>query len=137
MWIVAALLLLAVPCWTATLGPLVSRPALYALRLTWSGEASYYARRFHGRIQADGTLHDQGEMTCAARAGAFGDTLVVTRLDTGRSVKVVVEDRMGRDDPPERIVDLSREAARKLGILRAGWTEVNVTVRHSKARRRA
>lgn len=119
------LLLCAVPCSTATLGPIVSRPAIYALRLTWEGEASYYASRFHGRTQANGERHDQGRLTAASNV-----------IPMGRRVRVCREDRPWRCVEVEitdtglmygRLLDLSRAAARNLAMLTEGVVNVTVT----------
>ena len=77
------LLLCAVPCSTATLGPIVSRPAIYALRLTpsWHGLASYYHHRFHGRLQANGERYDQGALTAASNVIPMGTMLRICRAD--------------------------------------------------------
>ena len=125
MILAALLLLLAapLPLQPATLGPLVSRPPLFHIRHT--GLASYYM--LEGQIQADQTRHRGRLLTCAHRTAGFGDTLLVTRLDNGRSVRVVVTDRLGKKDPRDRIVDLSRAAAKKLGILRQGIVAVTVS----------
>lgn len=120
-------LLLLLP---ATVGPAELHPeffirpcATYDIRLT--GLASYYL--LEGLMQANGERHRGRQFTAAHRFYDFGDTLVVTRVDNGKSVLVVVEDRFGKNDPKDRVVDLSRAAAKKLGILREGITPVTVT----------
>ena len=101
--------------------------ATYGIRLT--GLASYYL--LEGRRQANGYRHRGHLFTAAHRSYDFGDTLVVTRVDNGRSVTVVCTDRFGKNDPKDRIVDLSRAAAKKLGMLREGVTPVTVTRRRN------
>jgi rare lipoprotein A len=51
----------------------------------------------------------------------------VTRLDTGQSVRVRINDRgpFGHED---RIIDLSRGAAEKIGLVRTGVTKVQVQI---------
>jgi rare lipoprotein A len=70
----------------------------------------------------------------------FGTVLRVTRSDGGQSVFVTVTDR-GPYGPRGRIVDLSRAAAERLGMLRAGVVKVKLEVveygpRKSRRRKR-
>lgn len=89
-----------------------------------NGKASYYADRYHGLKTASGERFDTAAMTCAHRNYAFGSMLKVTRLDNQRSVIVRVNDR--GPFVAERIIDLSKNPARQLGLLRAGMAEVLV-----------
>ncbi|BDG04044.1 septal ring lytic transglycosylase RlpA family protein [Anaeromyxobacter oryzae] len=88
------------------------------------GLASYYGRAFHGRRTASGARYDMHALTCAHPSAPFGTRLRVTDLDNGRSVDVVVNDRgpFARG----RVVDLSLEAARRLGIVSRGLARVRV-----------
>lgn len=78
------------------------------------GIASFYAKKFHGRKTASGDRYDQNEMTCAHRTLPFGTELEVTNPETGKSVDVTVNDR--GPYKKNRALDLSKAAARKLGI---------------------
>lgn len=91
-----------------------------------SGEASYYARAFEGRRTTSGTLYDPGRMTAAHPDLPLGTKVRVTSERTGRSVVVTVNDRQ----PPHgvRVIDLSREAAARLGFLRSGTTMVDLSI---------
>ena len=112
---------------SATLGPIVSRPAIYALRLTpsWRGLASYYHHRFHGRLQANGERYDQGALTAASNVIPMGRRVRVCREDRPwRCVEVEVADR---GQLYGRLIDLSREAARRLGMMTEGVVNVRVT----------
>lgn len=90
------------------------------------GEASYYASRFHGRPTASGAVYDERRLTAAHRTLPFGTRVRVTNLANGRSVVVTITDRgpVRRD----RVIDLSRRAARTLGIERSGTARVRVRV---------
>ena len=100
--------------------PLASAP-----RGVQVGYATWYGQRFAGRRTANGERFDPGKMTAAHRTLAFGTWVEVKRLDTGSSVRVRITDRgpFGHDD---RIIDLSRAAARRLDLLRQGLTKVQV-----------
>lgn len=105
------------------------------------GSASYYADAFAGRNTASGTPYQPHAFTAAHRNLPFGTILRVTRTDGGQSVYVRVTDR-GPFGPRGRILDLSRAAAERLGMLRAGVVKVKAEVveygppRKSRRRRR-
>jgi peptidoglycan lytic transglycosylase len=88
------------------------------------GVASYYAEQLDGRRTASGARYDPRALTCAHPSAPFGTRLRVTDLETGRSVVVTVNDR--GPFAPGRVVDLSRAAARALGILERGLARVRV-----------
>ena len=90
------------------------------------GEASYYADKFEGRPTASGEIYDHDKMTAAHRSLPFDTKVRVTRLATGRSVVVRINDR--GPFKRGRIIDLSKRAARDLGLLRVGVAEVKIEV---------
>ena len=89
------------------------------------GTASWYGPGFHGRRTANGERFDQDAMTAAHRKWAFGTRVRVTLLSTGRSVVLTVNDRIPRKD---RIIDVSRGAARALGLIGPGIGKVRLEV---------
>ena len=89
------------------------------------GIASFYHDKFHGRTTASGEPFDQNQMTAAHPDLPFGTEVVVTRPDTGREVTVVINDR--GPFVKGRIIDLSKRAARELGILNRGVAPVIIT----------
>jgi rare lipoprotein A len=91
------------------------------------GDASYYASFFNGRMTSNGERYDPRKLTAANRTLPFGTRLRVTRLDTGRSVVVRVNDR-GPFGKRRRILDLSRAAAEELDMIGAGHAEVEAVV---------
>jgi rare lipoprotein A len=100
---------------------------------TQSGQGSYYADKFNGRPTASGTPYRPGKLTAAHNTLPFGTKIRVTNTRTGRSVKVVVNDR--GPHTKGRIVDVSKRAARKLGLLDAGVIPVQLKVVRAAARR--
>ena len=90
------------------------------------GMASYYHDKFHGRTTACGQRFDQGMLTAAHKQLPCGTKLRVTRRDTGRSVVVTVNDR--GPFVRGRVVDLSKEAARHLGMVQRGVAPVQLTI---------
>jgi rare lipoprotein A len=91
------------------------------------GSASYYSDAFAGRKTASGAPYEPLGFTAAHRSLPFGSVLRVTRSDGGQSVYVRVTDR-GPYGPRGRILDLSRAAAERLGMLRAGVVKIKVEV---------
>lgn len=98
---------------------------------TQTGEASYYADKFHGRTTASGERYDKNKLTCAHLSLPFGTILRVTSLDNNRTTVVRVNDR--GPFSPNRIIDLSRRAAEALGIVAAGKGRVRIEVVGSDA----
>lgn len=97
-----------------------------ALALTTEGMASYYGDRFNGRRTASGERFDQGELTAAHRTLEFGTRVLVTNKDNGRSVEVTITDR--GPHARGRTIDLSKEAAREIGMLGRGVAPVELRV---------
>ena len=93
-------------------------------RAQQSGKASFYAKRATGSRTANGERLHHDSLTCAHRTYPFGTLLKVINPANGRTVVVRVTDRgpFGRG----RIIDLSRGAARALGILAQGIASVVV-----------
>ncbi|HYQ16914.1 MAG TPA: septal ring lytic transglycosylase RlpA family protein [Polyangiaceae bacterium] len=91
------------------------------------GSASYYGDSFAGRRTASGATYEPRGFTAAHRSLPFGSVLRVSRVDGGQSVYVRVTDR-GPFGPRGRILDLSRAAAERLGMLRAGVVKIKLEV---------
>ena len=88
------------------------------------GEASYYSDRLAGNPTASGEPYDPAAFTAAHRTLPLGSRVRVTDLNTGASVVVRVNDR--GPFVRRRVVDLSRAAARSLGMLRRGTARVRL-----------
>ena len=88
------------------------------------GKASWYGKRYHGRKTSTGEVYDMYQMTAAHPTLVIPSYVRVTRVDTGKSVVVRVNDRgpfLGG-----RIIDLSYAAAGRLGYIKDGTAEVLV-----------
>jgi len=97
---------------------------------TQFGDATYYARHFQGDRTASGSRFDHRKAIAAHLKYPFGTVVRVTNLENGRSVNVVIVDRgpYGKNRREGAIIDLSRDAARALGMLRNGQVPVKVEV---------
>lgn len=90
------------------------------------GIASYYSDLFQGKPTASGELYDNTMMTAAHKTLPFGTLITVTRIDNNKSVQVRVNDR----GPfiSGRVVEVSKEAAKRLDLISDGSARVKVTV---------
>lgn len=102
--------------------PVSSRRPSHAL----SGLATWYGRPFHGRRTASGSVYNMHRLTAAHRTLPFGTRVRVTNLRNQRTVVVRVTDRGPFGEG--RIIDLSKAAARKLRMLRAGVVPVRLAI---------
>ena len=90
------------------------------------GVASWYGDCDHGKPTANGERFNHHAMTAAHRTLPIPCMVQVTRKDTGKSIIVRVKDRgpFARN----RIIDLSKGAARKLDMLSCGHAPVHVKI---------
>jgi rare lipoprotein A len=88
------------------------------------GVASWYGASYHGRLTANGEIYDMHALTAAHPTLQLPSVVRVTNLANGRSLMLRVNDR----GPfiKNRLIDLSRAAARELGFERQGLAEVHV-----------
>ena len=89
-----------------------------------TGLASWYGPRFHGKLTASGEVFNQERFTAAHRTLPWGSRVKVTNLANGKSVEVRINDR--GPFAKGRIIDVSRAAARALGMLQAGIAKVRI-----------
>ncbi|WP_045224728.1 septal ring lytic transglycosylase RlpA family protein [Methyloterricola oryzae] len=94
------------------------------------GLASYYSDRFHGRRTANGERYDKNQLTADHPHLPFGTVVRVVNLSNQRSVEVRVNDRTRL--PKGRILDLSKRAARELGMVNRGVARIALEVLSSK-----
>ena len=90
------------------------------------GEASWYGPRFHGRPTANGEIYDQDGLTAAHPNLPMDTWIEVENLANGRRARLRVNDR--GPYAKGRILDLSRGAAERLGVVQKGTAPVRITV---------
>lgn len=100
-----------------------------AERRVGQGVASYYHRSLHGNLTANGERYNHNAMTVAHRSLPFGTVLRVEDARTGRRIMVRVNDR--GPFVRGRVLDLSGEAARRLGIVGRGTVRVEYEIINS------
>jgi rare lipoprotein A len=95
---------------------------------TEEGLASWYGGNdgFEGKPTASGEIYDSSLLTAAHRELPLGTVVEVLSVQNGQSVRVRINDR----GPfiPGRIIDLSRAAAGKLGLIGPGTGRVRLTI---------
>ena len=88
--------------------------------------ASFYAEKFHGKRTSNGEIFNMNDLTCAHKSLPFNTILKVTNLSNGKSVQVRVNDRgpfvAGRE------IDLSKAAAKKIGMINSGTAKVKIQI---------
>jgi len=100
------------------------RPEVREPSFVHTGHASWYGPRFEGKRTASGEIFDAEQFTAASRVLPLGSRARVTNLENGKSVEVKINDRGPFVDG--RIIDVSRAAARVLGMLQSGIARVRV-----------
>ncbi len=99
-------------------------PEPQSIRNLGSGIASYYGRRFNGRKTANGERFNMRELTAAHKTLPFGSLVRVTNPRNGRAVTVRINDR--GPFVKGRVIDLSRAAAREIGMISRGHARVEL-----------
>lgn len=90
------------------------------------GLASWYGTFENGCLTATGYAFDKNFMTAAHRTLPLPCVVEVTKLSSGQKIKVFVNDRGPFRNPHTRIIDLSAEAAKRLGFVKDGITGVSI-----------
>lgn len=90
------------------------------------GMASWYGPGFHGRLTANGERYNQHGLTAAHKSLPFGTNVRVTNLNNGRSITVRINDR--GPYAHGRIIDLSRGAAKVIGLMGSGVAPVQIEI---------
>jgi len=91
------------------------------------GQASWYGPALNGKETASGETFDQNGLTAAHPTLPMGTKAVVTNLETGKSVEVTINDR--GPYAKGRKIDLSRAAARQIGMSKKGVAKVKIESR--------
>jgi rare lipoprotein A len=101
-------------------------PQSPSVGLVETGIASWYGPGYDGKKTSSGERFDQDGLTAAHATWRFGTHVRVTYLATGRSVVVRINDRF--PNHKGRVIDLSRAAARQIGLIGPGTGRVRLEV---------
>lgn len=88
------------------------------------GYASWYGPQFHGKRTSSGETYDMYAMTAAHKTLPIPAMVRVTNLENGKQLILRVNDR--GPFHKGRIIDLSKAAAQKLGVIAKGTAKVKV-----------
>lgn len=117
------------PAITSKLTETKTTTAEFSSRILY-GQASYYAKKFEGRITANGETFKSSKLTAACNVLPLGSWVKVTNLRNGKTVVVKTNDRLHKKTT--RIIDLSDAATSKLGFRKRGLTRVKIEVYKKK-----
>jgi rare lipoprotein A len=98
--------------------------------ITKTGKASYYSDNLSGSKTANGERYKPTEYTAAHKKLPFGTKVKVTNTQNGKSITVRINDR--GPFVPGRIIDLSKAAAKDIGMLQAGVIKVKISYKRKK-----
>jgi rare lipoprotein A len=98
--------------------------ACLASRESDDGDASWYGTDFHGQPMANGARFDMEALTAAHRTLPFGTRVMVRNKYNGKILVVKITDRGPYAEG--RIIDVSKEASRKLGFILRGTAPVEI-----------
>jgi rare lipoprotein A len=90
------------------------------------GVARYYAKRYNGKRTTSGEIYKSKKLTAAHPTLPLGTRVKVVNLDNNKSVIVKINDRCLEHE--DVFIDLSRQAARKIGMVKKGKANVQITV---------
>jgi len=88
------------------------------------GEASFYADQFEGRSMANGETFSQNSDSAASKTLPLGSKAQVKNLENGRTAVVTIEDR--GPHVAGRVIDVSKQTAKRLGMVEDGTAKVEV-----------
>jgi rare lipoprotein A len=88
------------------------------------GVASWYGESYRGKKTASGARFNPDDLTAAHRTLRFGTWVEVRNLNNNRTVIVEVTDR--GPFVKDRIIDLSKQAAKEIGMVGTGTAPVEL-----------
>ena len=90
------------------------------------GIARYYARRYKGKRTTSGEIYSAKKLTAAHPALPLGTRVKIVNLANNKSVIVTINDRCLEHE--EVFIDLSRKAARQIGMMKQGKANVRIII---------
>jgi len=93
---------------------------------TFKGSASWYGPQFHNKLTANGEIYDMYDMTAAHKTLPMHTVVKVTNHLNGLSTTVRINDRGPFVD--DRIIDLSKKAAKKIDMIGVGTAPVTLEI---------
>ncbi len=97
------------------------------------GKASWYGDKEHGNKTANGEIFNRYSLTAAHKEIPFQSVVRVTNLENGKKVDVRINDRGPFVEG--RVIDLSYAAAKKIGLIGSGVSDVRIEVLSTPSQR--
>ena len=101
-------------------------PTVVSVGDEFHGRASWYGPDFHGKLTSNGERYNMYSMTAAHKTLPMNTIVKVTNLNNGRSAIVRINDR--GPFVATRIIDLSKVAASKIGMIGTGTAPVSLKI---------
>ena len=101
-------------------------PTVVSVGDTFRGTASWYGPNFHGKLTSNGERYNMWDMTAAHKTLPMNTIVKVTNRRNGKVAVVRINDRGPFVD--NRIIDLSKAAASKIGMIGSGTAPVTLAV---------
>jgi rare lipoprotein A len=101
-------------------------PTRVSIGDAFSGVASWYGKKFHGRKTSNGEIYNMYAMTAAHKTLPMNTMVRVTHLTNGRSIVVRINDR--GPFVKSRIIDLSHTGAQRIDMIQAGTAPVRLEI---------
>ncbi|MAJ45594.1 MAG: hypothetical protein CMF96_12755 [Candidatus Marinimicrobia bacterium] len=102
------------------------QPKFDVNKKTYKGISSFYGKKFHGKLTANGEVYDMYGLTAAHKTFPLNTICRVTNMSNSKSLILRINDRgpyVGN-----RILDCSYGAAKKLDFINEGVTEVKIEI---------
>lgn len=125
LWLVF-LLFMMTGCQTISQSLIGDNTVLYYMPGGAEGFARYYANSFNGKRTTSGEIYQSKKLTAAHPTLPLGTLVKVVNLENNKSVVVKINDRCLEHE--DVFIDLSREAARRLGFIKQGKARVRIAV---------
>ncbi len=101
-------------------------PSVVRTGEVFHGRASWYGPKFHGKLTSNGETYNMYDMTAAHKTLPMNTIVRVTNKNNGRSTIVRINDRGPFVE--SRIIDLSKKAASKIGMIGTGTAPVRLDI---------
>lgn len=101
-------------------------PTTVAVGERFRGTASWYGPNFHGGLTSNGERYNMYAYTAAHKTLPINTVVKVTNLKNGKTTTVRINDR--GPFVKDRIIDLSYQAARDIGLIKQGTAPVELKV---------
>ncbi|WP_457746262.1 septal ring lytic transglycosylase RlpA family protein [Sulfurimonas sp.] len=101
-------------------------PSIVSVGDMFRGNASWYGPDFHGKLTSNGERYNMWAMTAAHKTLPMNTIVKVTNRRNGKSIVVRINDR--GPFVSTRIIDLSKAAASKVGMIGTGTAPVTLEV---------